>query len=149
MLLGTSASFSRKTLWEIYLLENNFFELIKSYFSIKECWKLLQGRYLTFQEAVVVVLQSTESDKGDIVILPPGQDSSYATNVEDNDKNVRHKNNLLPNNVAAILEVHKHNKNECEVASYVPAVQSEEKTNDHKSKRERKPRQWRGKRKSA
>ena len=79
-------------------------------------------RYLTLQEAVDDVLRSTESEEKDIVILSPGQGDAYTTDVEKDDVNEYHQNDLLPNHVAGTLEVH--NNDECEVASDVSAVQS-------------------------
>ena len=75
---------------------------------------LLHIRYLTLQKAVDDVIGSTGSEEKNIVILPPAQ----------GDVDVCHKNDLLPNYVAETLEVH--NNDECEVASYVSAVQSKE-----------------------
>ena len=48
----------------------------------------LQKRYLTLQQAVKEVANSPESDEEDIVILPPEQGDSYATDVEEEDENV-------------------------------------------------------------
>ena len=75
----------------------------------------LHRRYLTLQEAVDNILGSTGSEEKDIVILLPTQGDAYATNVEEDDVDECHINDLLPNNVVGTLEVH--NNNECEVAS--------------------------------
>ena len=73
----------------------------------------LHRRYLTLQKAVEEVANSPESDEEDIVILSPEQDDSYATDVEEEDKDVSHKNDLLPNDVAGTLEIHnEHNDKE-------------------------------------
>ena len=66
----------------------------------------LRRRYLTLQQAVEEVANSPEIDEEDIVIFPPGQDNSYATDVEEKDKDVSHENDLLPNDVAGTLEIH-------------------------------------------
>ena len=84
----------------------------------------LHRRYFTIQEAVDDVLGSTGSKEKDIVILPPVQDDAYATDVEEDNVDECHKNDLLPNDVAETLEVH--NNNECKVTSDVSAVQSKE-----------------------
>ena len=93
----------------------------------------LHRRYLTFQEAVDDILGSTESKEKDIVILPPAQGDSCGTDLEENDVDEWHKNDLLPNNLARTLEVH--NNHECEVASDVSAVQSKENKPPPKKKR--------------
>ena len=85
----------------------------------------LHRGYLTLQEAVDDVLGSTGSKEKDIVILPPEQDDTYATDVEEDDIDDCYKNDLLPNDVVGTLEVH--NNDECEVASHLSAVQSKEK----------------------
>ena len=46
------------------------------------------------------MLGSTGSEEKDIVILPPEQDNTYATDVEEDDVDECHKNHLLPNDVA-------------------------------------------------
>ena len=89
---------------------------------------LLHIRYLTLQKAVDDVLASTESEEKNIVILPPAQGD-----VEEDDVDRCHKNDLLPNDVSGTLEVH--NNDECEVASYVSAVQSKENKSPPKKKR--------------
>ena len=108
--------------------------------------KQLHRRYLTLQEAVDDVLGSTESEEKDIVIFPPAQGDAYATDVEEDDVDECHKNDLLPNDAAGTLEIH--NNDECEVTSDVSAVQSK-KTNHHQRKRERMRRQCSGRRKAA
>ena len=60
----------------------------------------LHRRYLTLQQAVEEVANSPERNKEGIVILPPEQGDSYATDVEEDDVDVGHKNDLLPNDVA-------------------------------------------------
>ena len=60
------------------------------------------------------------------------QTDAYATDVEENDVDECHKNNLLPNDVAGTLEVH---NDKCEVASDVSAVQSKENKPPPKKKR--------------
>ena len=78
----------------------------------------LHRRYLTLQQAVEEVANSPESDEEDIVILPPDQDDSYATDVEEKDKDVSHKKDLLPNEVEGTLETpNEHNDKENEVVS--------------------------------
>ena len=52
--------------------------------------------------------------------------NSYATDVEEDDVDECHRNDLLPNDVAGMLEVLKHNNDQCEAAFDIPAVQSEE-----------------------
>ena len=66
---------------------------------------------------------------------------SYATDVEEDDVDECHRNDLLPNDVARTLEVDKHNNNQCEAAFDISAVQSREK-NDHQKKRVRARKQW-------
>ena len=66
----------------------------------------LRRRYLTLQGTVDYVLGSTRSEEKDIVILPPEQDDTYATDVEEDDEDECHKNDLLPDDVAGTLEVH-------------------------------------------
>ena len=80
----------------------------------------LHRRYLNLQEAVDDVLGSTGSEEKDIVILPPAQGDAYATDVEKNDVDELHKNDLFSSDVAGTLEVH--NNDECKVASDVSAV---------------------------
>ena len=95
----------------------------------------LRRQYLTLLEAVYNILKSTGSEEDDIVILPPVHGDSYATVVKKDDVDECHKNDLLLNNVAGTLEVHKHNNNQCKAASDVPAVQSEESKQPPKKKR--------------
>ena len=70
----------------------------------------LHRRYLTLQEAVDDVLRSIASEEKDI-ILPPAQGDAYATDIEEDDVDQCHKNDLLPNDVTGTLEVH--NNDEC------------------------------------
>ena len=93
----------------------------------------LHRRYLTLQEAVDDVSVSTGSEEEDIVIFPPAQGDAYATNVEEDDVDECHKNDLLPNDIAGTLEVH--NNDECEVTFDVSAVQSKENKPPSKKKR--------------
>ena len=93
----------------------------------------LRRRYLTLLEAVDDVLGSTGSEEKDIVILPPAQDHTYASDVEEEDVDECRKNDLLSNDVAGTLEVH--NNDECEVAPDVSAVQSKESKPPPKKKR--------------
>ena len=71
----------------------------------------LHRKYLTLLEAVDDVLGSTGSEEKDIVILPPAQGDAYASDVEEDDVDECHKNDLLPNDVAGTLEVY--NNDEC------------------------------------
>ena len=84
----------------------------------------LHRRYLTIQELVDDVLGSTGSEEKDIVILPPAQGDAFATDVEKDNVDECHKNDLLPNDVAEPLEVH--NNDECKIAPDASAVQSKE-----------------------
>ena len=85
----------------------------------------LHRRYLTLQQAVEEVANSPESDEEDIVILPAEQGDSYATDVEEENEDVSHKNDLLPNNVAGALEIHnEHNDKENAVVSDSRAIQN-------------------------
>ena len=68
----------------------------------------LRRQYLTLLEAVDNIFESTGSEEKDIVILPPVHGDSYATDVEEDDVDECHRNDLLPNNVAGTLEEHKH-----------------------------------------
>ena len=63
----------------------------------------LHRLYLTLQQAVEEIPNSPENNDEDIVILPPKQDDSYAADVEE-DNDVSHKNDLLPNDIAGTLE---------------------------------------------
>ena len=49
----------------------------------------LHRRYLTLLQAVAEVPNSPESDEEDIVILPPEQGNSYASDVEEEDEDLR------------------------------------------------------------
>ena len=91
-------------------------------------------RYLTAQKAVDDILGSTGREEKDIAILPPAQGDAYATYVEEDDVDECHKNDLLPNDVAGILEIH--NNDECEVASDVSAVQVKKQTTVKEKERE-------------
>ena len=89
-------------------------------------------RFLTLQQAVEEVAYSPESDEEDIVILPPEQGDSYATDVEKKDEDVSHKNDLLPNDVAGKLEMHnERNYKENEDVSDLRAIQIKEKHCSH------------------
>ena len=66
----------------------------------------LHRKYLTLQEAVDDVLELTGSEEKDIVIFPSVQGDAYVTNVNEDDVDECHKNNLLPNDVAGTLEIH-------------------------------------------
>ena len=72
------------------------------------------------QEAFDNVLGSTGSGEKGIGILPSAQGDACATDVEEDDIDDCHKNDLLPNDVAGTLEVE--NNDECEVASDISAV---------------------------
>ena len=99
----------------------------------------LHRRYLTLQQAVEEVANSPESDEKDIVILPLEQGDSYATDVEEEDEDVSHENDLIPNDVAGTLEIHnEHNGKENEVVSDSRAIQIEGKTLQPPSKRRKK-----------
>ena len=93
----------------------------------------LHRKYLTLQEAVDDVLASTGCEDKDTVILPPVRGNAYATDVEGDDVDKCHKNDLLSNDVAETLEIH--NNNECEVASDVSVLQSKENKPPPKNKR--------------
>ena len=84
----------------------------------------LHRRYLTLLEAVDDALGSVGSEEKDNVILPPVQGDTFASDVEEDDVDECHRNDLLPNDVAGALEVH--NSDECEAAFNVSAVQSKE-----------------------
>ena len=99
----------------------------------------LHKRYLTLQQAVKKVANSPESDEEDIVILPPEQGDSYATDVEEEDEDVSHKNDLLLNDIAGTLEIHnEHNDKENEVVSDSRAIKIEGKTSQPPAKRRKK-----------
>ena len=57
---------------------------------------------LTLEKAVEKVLESAE-----IVILPPEQRDTYATDLEEDNEHICHRSVSLPNDVARTLEVHK------------------------------------------
>ena len=59
------------------------------------------------EEAVEKVLECAESDEADIVILTLEQRDRYATDLEEDDEEICHRGDSLPNDVARILEVHK------------------------------------------
>ena len=94
----------------------------------------LHRRYLTLQKAVENELGSAGSKEKYIVILPPTQGDAYATDVDEDDVDECHKNDLLPNDVAGTLVLRNNHKRE--VASDVSAVQSKE--NKPRSKKKRK-----------
>ena len=99
----------------------------------------LHRRYLTLQQAVEEVANSPESDEEDIVILPPRQGDSYAIDVQKEDEDISHRNDLLSNDVAETLEIHiEHNDKENEVVSDSRAIQIEGKTSQPPSKRRKK-----------
>ena len=97
--------------------------------------KQLFRQYITLLEAVGNILESTGSEEENVVILPPVHGDSYATVVEEDNVDECYRNDLLPNNVAGTLEVHKHNNDQCEVASDGSAVRSEENKRPSKKKR--------------
>ena len=66
----------------------------------------LHRRYLNLQKAVDGVLEPTGSEEKDIVILAPAQGDVYATDVEEDDVDECHKNDLFPKDIAGTLEVH-------------------------------------------
>ena len=97
----------------------------------------LHRLYLTLQQAVEEVANSPESDEKDIVILPTEQGHSYATHAEE-DEDVSHKNDLLPNDVAGTLETRKeHNDKENDVVSDSRAIQIEGKTSQPSKRRKK------------
>ena len=99
----------------------------------------LHRRYLTLQQAVEEVANPPESDEEDVVILSPEQGDFYATDVEEEDEVVSHKNDLLPIDVAGTLEIHnEHNDKENEVVSNSRAIQIEGKISQPPSKRRKK-----------
>ena len=65
--------------------------------------------------------------------MAPSQGDAHTTDLEEDDVDGYHKNDLLPNDVAGVLKVH--NNNECKVASDVSAVQSKENKPSPKKKR--------------
>ena len=70
--------------------------------SLKVAGNQLRRHYLILQEAVNDILGSRESVEKDIVNLPPDQGESYATDVEVDDEDVFHRNDLLPNDVQVL-----------------------------------------------
>ena len=87
--------------------------------------------YACYVKAVEEVANSPESDEENIVILPPEQGDSYATDVEEEeeDEGVSRKNDLLPSDVTGTLEIHnEHNDEENEVVFDSRAIQIEKKT---------------------
>ena len=64
--------------------------------------------------------------------MPPAQGNACAADVEEDDVDECHKNDLLQNGVVGTLEVH--NNDECEVASDVSAVQIQENKPPRKKK---------------
>ena len=68
----------------------------------------LRRQYLTLLEAVDNILESTGNEEEDINILSPVHGDSYATDVEKDDVDKCHRNDLLPNDVARTLEIQKH-----------------------------------------
>ena len=64
---------------------------------------------LTLKEAVEKFLQCAESEEADIVIPPPEQGDTYSTDLEEDDEDICHRGDSLPNDVAGTLEVHKRN----------------------------------------
>ena len=55
---------------------------------------------LTLEEAVEKVLECAESEEADLVILPPEQGDTYATDLEEDDEDICHRGDSLPNDVA-------------------------------------------------
>ena len=86
-------------------------------------------RYITLEQAVDEVVNSTRSDEDDIIILPPKQGDSYATDIEEED--ICHKNDKLPNDVVGFLEVHKKNSDANEVDSDISETVQIEGTSKH------------------
>ena len=62
---------------------------------------------LTFDEALEKVLGCTESKEADIVIVPPEQGDTYATDLEEDNEDICHQSGSLPNDVAGTWRVHK------------------------------------------
>ena len=52
---------------------------------------------LTLEEAVEKVLECAESQETDIVILPPEKGDTYATDLEEDDEDICHRGDFLPN----------------------------------------------------
>ena len=82
----------------------------------------LRRQYLTLLKAVDNILESIGSKEKDTVILLPVYGDFYATDVEENNVDERHRSDLLPNDVAGTLAVHKHKNDQREAAYDVPAV---------------------------
>ena len=59
---------------------------------------------LTLEEAVE---KCAESEEAEIVILPPEQGDTYATDLEKDDEDICHQGDSLLNDVEGTLEVHK------------------------------------------
>ena len=62
---------------------------------------------LTLEEAVEKVLKCAKSEEADIVILPPEQGDTSATDRGEDDEDIFHRGDSLPNDVARTLKVHK------------------------------------------
>ena len=88
-------------------------------------------RYVTLEQAVDEVINSTGSDEDDITILSPEQGGSYATDIEEEEKDICHKTDKLPNDVVGFLEVHKKNSDENEVDSDISETVQIEETSKH------------------
>ena len=86
-------------------------------------------RHVTLEQAVDEVVNSTGSDEDDIIILPPEQGDSYATDIEEED--ICHKNDKLPNDIVGFLEVHKKNSDENEVDPDISETVQIEETSKH------------------
>ena len=87
-------------------------------------------RYITLEQAVDEVVNSTGSDEDDIIILPPKQGDSYATDIKE-EEDICHKNDKLPNDVVGFLEVHEKNSDENEVDSDISETVQIEETSKH------------------
>ena len=95
-------------------------------------------RYVTLEQAVDEVVNSTGSDEDDIIILSPEQGDSYATDIEEEEEDICHKNDKLPNDVVGFLEVHKKNSDENEVDSDISeTVQIEETSSIYQIKKKK------------
>ena len=97
----TNVCFSRKFILR-KLLQNGFLQFMAILLSWKIAGNQLRRHYLILQEAVNDILGSRESVKKNIVNLPPDQGESYATDVEVDDEDVFHRNDLLPNDVQVL-----------------------------------------------
>ena len=62
---------------------------------------------MTLEEAVEKVSECAEIKEADIVILPPEQGTTYATDLEEDNKDICHRGDSFHNDVAETLEVHK------------------------------------------